>query len=338
MTLRSNRWNNLFLTTSNGTFTAGIPQPLKVLQDSEPPSLFIDFPTNKQVFTSEAITVAGRVGDLLSGYQGLAVAVRSTPFPSGEGGPFLPANVDVGIGNNGTFDRSNVSLVKGTNFITVTASDMLGNSTTQQVTVVRVPLEGPRLIAVAGDRQSTNVHRRLVQPIVIKLTQADGTTPIANKLVDFEVTRSDGRLLPVDFAALADANAYTNDINRTVHGVMHLQLFTDANGEASARWAMGGDAGYGNNRVCVMGTGLSNTLYFCASAKPGAVNQINIGTGNNQKAETGGFLAEPLRAWVSDSCNGIEGLPIAFTVIQGGGKLVGLRPPGAPLPSPGGEG
>src|SRR5262249_3833462 len=47
-----------------------------------------------------------------------------------------------------------------------------------------------------------------------------------------------------------------------------------------------------------------------------------------QKAEVGAFVAEPLRAWVSDSCNGIEGLPITFTVVQGGGKLFSPKTPG----------
>jgi hypothetical protein len=86
---------------------------------------------------------------------------------------------------------------------------------------------------------------------------------------------------------------------------------------------MGGDAGCGNNRVCVMSAGISNAVYFCASADAALPKQINIGTGNNQKAETGGFLPEPLRAWVNDSCNGNAGQPVTFTVIQGGGKLVG---------------
>ena len=78
--------------------------------------------------------------------------------------------------------------------------------------------------------------------------------------------------------------------------------------------------GCGNNSVCVTSVGISNSVFFCANAQAAAVHQINIGMGNNQKAEAGGFLAEPLRAWVSDSCNGIPGLPITFTVVQGGGR------------------
>ena len=32
-------------------------------------------------------------------------------------------------------------------------------------------------------------------------------------------------------------------------------------------------------------------------------------------------MPEPLRAWVNDSCNGNEGMPVTFTVVQGGGRL-----------------
>ena len=315
--LRRNQVNALFVTATNATFTAGIPQPLRVLQDSQSPNLFIDFPTNGTTLHSESTVIAGRVGDSLSGFAGLNVRVRSV-----ESQVEFPAVVDVGIGNNGTYERSNVPLVEGTNTIRVTATDVHGNATNREITIIRRPLEGPRLLALFGDGQKTNVHRRLSDAIVVKATQADGVTPLANTLVTFEVTRSDGRLQPLSPAALADPAAFTNDINRTPFGVPRVTLRTDAAGTARVWWALGGDAGCGNNRVCVMSAGISNAVYFCASADPAPPKQINIGTGNNQKAETGGFLPEPLRAWVNDSCNGNQDMPVTFTVIQGGGKLV----------------
>src|SRR5678815_1954063 len=71
-----------------------------------------------------------------------------------------------------------------------------------------------------------------------------------------------------------------------------------------------------------MSAGILNPLYFCASAKPLPVAQINIGTGSNQKAEAGAFVSDPLRAWASDGCNGVSNLPVTFTIVQGGGKLL----------------
>ena len=52
--LRPNQLNNLFVTASSSNFVAGIPQPLRVLQDSQPPNLFIDFPTNGATLTPTA--------------------------------------------------------------------------------------------------------------------------------------------------------------------------------------------------------------------------------------------------------------------------------------------
>lgn len=337
--LRANQVNAIYVTATNATFTAGIPQPLRVLQDSQPPNLFIDFPTNGATLYTSNTIVAGRVGDSLSGFLGLNVAL-SLSTNSQLLSSNLPAIVDVGLGNNGTYQRGNVPLALGTNDITVTATDIHGNTTFRVIRVFRGQLTGPRLQLVSGDAQKTNVHRRLAQPLVVKATQADGLTPLANQLLTFEVTRSDGRLRPAPPSVAADASRLTNDINATPHGIMSLQMFTDANGEARAYWAMGGDAGCGNNRVCVMSAGISNNVYFCASADPALPKQINIGTGNNQKAETGGFLPEPLRAWVNDSCNGNQDMPVTFTVVQGNGRLfeVGSVAPRAPLPSPGGEG
>jgi hypothetical protein len=65
------------------------------------------------------------------------------------------------------------------------------------------------------------------------------------------------------------------------------------------------------------------STFFCATAHPGTPNQINIGSGNNQRAETSGPAPEPLRAWVSAACNGVAGVPVTFTVTQGGGTVNG---------------
>ena len=167
VTLQSNRINNLFLTASNGTFTAGIPQPFRIIQDSEPPSLYLDFPTNNQTLTTSNTVIAGRVGDMLSGFMGLEVWVHSSPSEGASPSPLggeragVRANVNVGIGNNGTFERGNVPLVPGTNVITATAFDAHGNSTFRVIRVFRGQLSGPRLELVWGDMQMTNVHRRL---------------------------------------------------------------------------------------------------------------------------------------------------------------------------------
>ena len=295
--LQANRLNPLFVTAFNPAGRSA-PVPVAVLQDAQPPTLFLDFPQNGAQLTTDTIVVGGRVGDMLSGYQGLTVSVNGQP-----------ATVNVGIGNNGTFERSAVPLVLGNNTLTATATDINGNVITlPPITVTRIPITGPRMIALSGDMQNAPMHARLAQPLVVKMTNADGT-PFAGKLVTFTVTRSDGRLAA--------------DPAQTAPGTLLLQIPTDASGLAKAWWNVGADAGRANNRVAVTSKDIAGTIAFCASADPGPVHQINIGTGHNQKAEAGGPAPEPLRAWVSDMCNGINNLPITFTIKQGGGKVNG---------------
>ena len=342
--LSTNRINRLFVTAVNpqGNTSPGVP--IEILQDSQPPTLHVDFPTNRMSFTTANTLVAGRVGDSLSGYAGLSVWVHASPA---EGNPplastsFPPnspfqATVDVGIGPNGTYERADVPLVEGTNIVSVVAMDALGNRTVRRAEVIRRPLVGPRLVMRSGDRQMTNVLRRLEQPLVVRAENPDGS-PIPNVLLTLDVTRSDGRLLPANTNALA--SDWTLQPNATTNGAMVIQVRTDANGEAAAWWTLGSEAGCANNRVCVTSGTLDSCVYFCASAMGNPGRQINIGSGNHQKVETGGATVEPLRAWVSDGLNPAAGVPVTFRVVEGNGRLVeggrdgltlaSLRPSGA---------
>ncbi|MCI0541264.1 MAG: hypothetical protein L0Z50_39190, partial [Verrucomicrobiales bacterium] len=270
--LNPNRLNRLFVSAVDEFGEPSPTAPIDILQDSTPPYVFIDFPTNGMTLTTETTLVAGRVGDSLSGFLGLNVAVNGQP-----------AQVDVGIGPNGTYQRGGVPLVIGANQIEVTATDRLGNFARTNINVVRVIPAGARLIAVAGDLQETNILRRVAQPIVVQLTQAGGT-PLANKVVMFRVTRSDGRLLPLNTNQLAAST--TNRADYGPNGTMRLELTTDASGQAAAWWTMGTDAGHANNRVSVSTTETLETVNFCASASALPAKQVNIGSGNNQRGET----------------------------------------------------
>src|SRR6185295_16381462 len=111
-----------------GVFGASAPQAFSVIQDSQPPSLFIDFPSTNIDLTSATNIVAGRVGDMLSGFMGLQVMIS---IANSNGTRVLSANVDVGIGNNGTYEQQMVFAL-GTNLVTVTASDAHGNTIQKQ--------------------------------------------------------------------------------------------------------------------------------------------------------------------------------------------------------------
>jgi hypothetical protein len=234
---------------------------------------------------------------MLSGFNGLTVMVNG-----------MSAEVDIGIGTNGTFFIPAVPLVLGSNTISATATDALGNTLTRQVLVTRVQIDpdAPRMEIVSGNGQQNPVESLLPQPITVRVTNANGT-PFPNKVVNFRVTRSNGLLGGDPF----------------VTGAAFYQTKTDANGLARARWKLGSDAGCGNNRVEVLSQSIAGTTAFCATASPGTLDQINIGTGNNQRGQAGSPAALPLVAWVSDGCNGGQGIPITFVVTEGGGRVNG---------------
>ena len=241
---------------------------------------------------------AGLVGDTLSGFEGLRVLVNGRP-----------AEVDIGIGTNGTFFLPGLRLnQEGSTPIEVVASDALGNFTVKRIDVSYVPVapDLPQMTVVSGNGQTTQIGTLVADPIVVRVTQGNGA-PFAHKLLTFDVTRSNGRLT-------ADGQG---------DGTMMLQAFTDSEGLAHAFWRVGLDAGCGNNRVEVTSKDVAGTTQFCVSATPAPAAQINIGSGNNQRAETGGPAPEPLRVWGSDACNGVSGVLVTFTVKRGGGTING---------------
>lgn len=302
--LNVNETNLIHVRGRNAAGQVSAPTTAIVIQDSQPPELFIDNPVNGSTTFDPAIDVLGRVSDMLSGFMGMVVTV------SVNGGPVQPADVNEGIGTNGTFFASPISLALGMNTIEATVLDAVGNSSSAQVQVERLELDPavPTLTRISGNDQTAAVNTDVDQPLVVQVTDMNGA-PFANKLVNFRVTRSDGRV--------RSPGAPPED------GAMLFQAFTDASGMANAAWQLGTDAGAGNQRVRVTSVGIQNPVLFCASAAAGPPVQLNIGAGNNQRGEAGMPAECVLCAWVSDGCNGVGGVPVTFTVTRGNGKVNG---------------
>lgn len=297
--LSPNRVNDVFFTTISDTGQRSAPAATAITHDGQPPSLFVDFPLDGTEVTTPTVDVGGRVSDMLSGFMGLTVTVNGAE-----------AAVDVGIGTNGTYLALGVALAVGVPTpITVVATDELGNSATKDITVTRVepPPDEPNLAPVSGNGQIGQVETQLTDPIVVQLTQPDGS-PFADQVVTFQVVRSNGLLT-------ADG---------TGEGSMTLEVNTDASGLAEVFWNLGSDSGAGNNRVEVTAGGVAVRVHLCASATPAPAAQINIGSGNNQQGEAGERVPDPLRVWVNDGQNGVANIPVTFTVMQGGGSVDGL--------------
>jgi hypothetical protein len=273
------------------------PAATSIAYDLEPPLVFIDFPVDGAELTTPTIDVSGRVADQLSGFMGLYVTVNG-----------VPAEVDAGIGTNGTFVAKDVPLALGVpTLIEAMASDQLGNEAVDEVTVTRIDPMGPRMTVLSGDEQVGATLTELAWPIVVRVTEEDGTTPFPNKVVTFHIDRSDGRLSDGQ-SPLATS----------------LQVRTDQLGDARAFWTLGSDSGCGNNRVVVTSQSISGTVFFTASATAAPASQLAISTGNAQAVETGSPAPDQLVAWVSDGRNGVPGVPVTFRVSQGSGKVNGL--------------
>ncbi|MDJ0835210.1 MAG: Ig-like domain-containing protein [Acidobacteriota bacterium] len=295
--LLSNRKNMIFLTSVKASERSA-PRATNVTNDGAAPSLAVLFPPAGARLTAGSTDVAGTVGDSLSGFLGLTVTVNGRP-----------ALVDVGIGTNGSFFAEAVPLNgDALNDLVVVARDALGNEITRMITVLQ-ETAGPnaaRLQMISGNGQDGTIQEVLGEPVVVKVTNPDGS-PLVGKTVTFKVNRSDGRLGPGARGVQEDTFSY--------------QTRTDSDGLARAWWRMGMDAGCGNNRLEVTSAGVADTVYFCASAAPAPARQINVGTGNNQRAEVGAPACEPLVVWVSDGCNGVTGVPVTFRTVGGSGKV-----------------
>lgn len=304
VSLQRNRLNRLFATAEDFSGQTSAPSAAAVTQDSTPPFVSIDEPLDGSQVSSDEVAVTGRVADALSGFQGLSVTVNGQP-----------ANVAIGIGTNGTYERAHVPLVLGDNNIQVTATDGAGNMVAPPITArvkrIAPPAGSSRLEIARGGAQTAPIHLELPAPIVVRALRPDGAA-LEGVAITFHVTRSNG--------LLAAAPGVARDSS-----VRTLLVRTDPDGEAAAYWRLGSDAGCGNNRVTATGEGLFGSVLFCASATPGPATQINIGSGNNQRLEAGAPAPEPFRAWVSDSCNGVQGVSVHFRVTRGTGKVNGLE-------------
>ncbi|MEM7307620.1 MAG: hypothetical protein AAF682_13160 [Planctomycetota bacterium] len=317
--LAHNRLNRIFFTAVDADGDRSPVEVARVVHDAEPPEVAVDLSPAMIAPGQESVDVFGRISDRLSGRYGLRVRVNG-----------VEAKVHEGFGTNGTFLAQGVPLTPvepapaGTTsagaaaVLQVVAIDRLGNRAEGSISLAGSPQTLPVLIrpstpvigaleVVSGVAQTAVVQTELASAIVARVVKPDGSA-LANKLVNFEVVKSDGVLSEAPGGA----------------GTRVLQLLTDGNGEAAAFWSLGSDAGFGNNLVRVESRDVLGPVFFGASALAGPPDQINVSEGNSQRVQLGGTAPDPLRVWVSDACNGVGGEQVTFTVVQGDGLVNGL--------------
>ena len=184
--------------------------------------------------------------------------------------------------------------------------DGAGNSATTQITVVRQAVQPGQITMLSGNNQTGTIGTTLGAPLVISLTDTAGG-PAANKDVIFAVTQNNGMVSLNGGAPAATVLAKTN-----------------AQGQASVLWTLGQRAGAGSDGVQAYSVGLNGTATFTATVGQGVAGLIVVDSGNNQMGAVNQPLPKPLIAVVIDKGhNRLAGVPVTFTIQQGGGSFSG---------------
>ena len=289
--------NHLFVIETDMDGLEGPPIPVSVVQDGTAPSLLIDAPVDEDEVVGPTTAVVGRVSDVLSGFDGLTVTVNGQT-----------ASVAIGPGDFATFMVPSIQIPSGGPvLITAVATDALGNTASRSVMVSRfvAPPTMPSLTLASGAGQSAPTTTTLPVPVAVQVSTAAGL-PFADKLVTFEVVRSDGAL---------------GDSSSTVGDEKFLVVVTDGSGMARTFWRLGSDSGVGNNRLRITSNGVAGEILVCASATSRPATTIHVHQGNNQVGRTGTTVAEPLTVRVTDGQNGVAGIPVTFSVTAGSASL-----------------
>lgn len=301
-TLSAGNWSaSIPLQEGNNTLTAVAVKTggavntasIQVTLDTTPPRVTVAAPIDGFKTTEDHITVTGIVNDIVVGTVNSGQAQVTVN------------NIAAQVANR-TYTAADIPLQTGLNTIQVIGRDQVGNSATATIKVTREAVSAPFIKLLSGNNQTGAIATALAEPLVVQLL--NGQIPVANTPVIFKITENDGYL-------------------QLVNG-RKLQLIaanTDVEGKAQAMLTLGNRAGAGNNVVEAYATGYQGTALFTASGMPAAVANINVDAGANQFGAINNTLPLPFVAVVTDAGhNRLGGVPVTFTVTQGGGNINGL--------------
>jgi len=282
------------IVTASATSGAGAvgTSSIEVTLDTTPPHVTITSPPDQFVTTEPSISVAGNVNDIVVG------TVNSEQAQ-------VAVNAVTAQVANRTFLAVNVPLVIGTNVIHAVGRDRVGNAATTQIVVTRQTQTLPQIRLISGNNQTGAIGSVLPAPLVVAVTDAVGN-PVPNKPVIFKVVQDDGM------------------VNSGGPLAPTVIATTNGQGQAQAQWKLGMRAGAGGNSVEAYSVGFSGTAIFTATGTQGPAGKIVIDTGNDQIGAANQPLPKPLIAVVIDAGNNrLAGVPVTFTVKQGGGSFGG---------------
>lgn len=266
---------------------------ISVHLDVTAPVVRIDSPADNAVVTSEQLTVTGMINDIVTG---TVNAEQVTITVNG---------VSAAVSNR-SFSTADILLVRGSNTITVEATDRAGNigSATARVTF-EDGANQQRIVMLTGNNQTDVINAVLAEPLVVQLLGTDGS-PVAGRSVTFTVRRSDGNV-----KALPEEG-------------QELTVLSDENGVASVLFQLGSRTGVGVNEVVASAPGFVGDVTFSATSTVGAPDRIEAVHGTNQYGIIGAALPIAFQVIVNDvGANPVVNVPVTFTVEQGGGTIEG---------------
>ncbi len=169
--------------------------------------------------------------------------------------------------------------------------------------VLTVPpqLNATKISILSGDEQSGPAGYALASPLQA-LVQDDSDNPVLG--------------VPVTFAVASGGGSFASEET----------VLSDAAGIATSPvWTLGASAGA--NSATATSEGLTGSpLTFTATATP-PPTQVSIHGGNNQTADAGDPLPNPLQVLVQDAADDpVAGVPVTFAVATGGGSFAGGSP------------
>jgi hypothetical protein len=282
------------LITATATSAAGAvgTATVNVTLDTTPPRVTITSPPDQFTTTESSISVAGIINDIVVG----------TVNPEQAG---VKVNGGVAAVANRTFLAADVPLSVGQNIIRAVGVDRVGNEATTEIVVTRQTVTQAQIRAISGNNQTAAIGSPLAAPLVVAVTDAAGT-PVAGRPVIFKVLQNDGLVVA------GGAPAATVIAN------------TGADGRAKVEWTLGGRAGAGGNAVEAYCVGFEGTALFTATGTLGPAGKIVVDTGNDQIGAIDRPLPKPFIAVVVDTGNNrLGGVPVTFTVQEGGGSFDG---------------
>lgn len=256
-------------------------------RDRTAPRLAIVEPAAGTVVRSATIRVLGFVLD---------------PAVSGTVAEPVTVTVDgqTAIVDNQGFVVESLPLVAGVNTVRAVATDAAGNITQTEIDLRFEPTASARLEVASGDRQQAVVGSPLLDDLEVRAVDATGL-PVAGVTVAWSIVGTDA--------------TFTGGDRRIVST-------TDAQGLARAGVVVGSRAGAGSQQVHAVASGFSGPAIFLADALPGPMADLLVDSGDQQVGATGGRLPEPFAVVATDAqFNRLEGVPVTFRVVAGGGQL-----------------